>query len=106
MSRSLRSPAVLMTAYIALFIWNRPWHGSERPASRNGMQIVVAILLAIFAARGSRSARVVMITYSIIGCSPCSSAARIRAIEAARRHIASSDVLPGADRPACQYAHV
>jgi hypothetical protein len=67
MSRSLRSPAVLMAAYVALFIWNGPWLGSEIPAHRNGFQIFVAILLAIFAARGSQAARVVMITYSIVG---------------------------------------
>jgi hypothetical protein len=67
MSRSLRSPAVLMAAYVALFIWNGPWLGSQTPASRNGFQILVAILLAISAARGSRAARVVMITYSIVG---------------------------------------
>lgn len=67
MSRSLRSPAALMTAYVALFIWNGPWLGSEGPAHRNGVQIVVAVLLAVFAARGSRSSRVVMITYSIFG---------------------------------------
>jgi hypothetical protein len=65
MSRILRSPAVLMAAYVALFSWNGPWLGSEIPAHRNGFQILVAILLAIFAAKGSRAARVVMITYSI-----------------------------------------
>jgi hypothetical protein len=67
MRRSLRSPAVLMTAYIALFIWNGPWLGSGSPGQRNVFQILVAIVLAVFAARGSRAARVLMITYSIVG---------------------------------------
>jgi hypothetical protein len=56
-----------MAAYVVLFSWDGPWLGSEIPAHRNGFQILVAILLAIFAARGSRTARVVMITYSIVG---------------------------------------
>jgi hypothetical protein len=67
MARSLRSPAVLMAAYVALFSWNGPWLGSEIPAHRNAFQILVAIVLAMFAAKGSRAARVVMITYSILG---------------------------------------
>jgi len=68
MSRILRSPALLMTAYIALFSWDGPWLASASyPAHRNDVQIVIAVLLAVFAARGSRPARVVMITYSIYG---------------------------------------
>lgn len=67
MSRSLRSPAVLMAVYVVLFSWNGPWLGSEIPANRNGFQVLVAIILAIFAARGSRAARVAMITYSLAG---------------------------------------
>jgi hypothetical protein len=56
-----------MAVYVVLFSWNGPWLGSEIPAHRNGFQILVAIVLAIFAVRGSRVARVVMITYSILG---------------------------------------
>src|SRR5215469_15340743 len=67
MSRIFRSPEALMTGYVALFIWNGPWLGSQSPTHRNGPQIVVAVLLAVFAAGGSRSARVLMITYSLLG---------------------------------------
>jgi hypothetical protein len=67
MARSLRSPAALMTAYVLLFVWGGPWLGSAGSASRNAPQIAIAVVLAIFAATGSRSARVVMITYSMVG---------------------------------------
>jgi hypothetical protein len=66
-ARSLRSPAVLMTVYVAVFIWGGPWDGPGGTGGRNLSQIVIAVLLAVLAARGSRRARVLMITYSILG---------------------------------------
>jgi hypothetical protein len=66
-ARSLRSPAVLMAIYVAAFICGGPWLGSGSTAHRNAPQIAIAVLLAVFAARGSRSARVLMITYSVLG---------------------------------------
>ena len=67
MARSFRSPAVLMTVYVVLFICAGPWLGSEGTAHRNVPQIAIAVLLAILAARGSRMARSLMITYSVLG---------------------------------------
>jgi len=66
MARSFRSPAVLMTVYVALFICGGPWLGTST-ATRNGPQIAIAVLLAVLAARGSRTARVLMIIYSVLG---------------------------------------
>jgi hypothetical protein len=67
MARSFRSPAVLMTVYVALFICGGPWLGSGGTADRNVPQIAIAVLLAVLAARGSRMARGLMITFSVLG---------------------------------------
>jgi hypothetical protein len=67
MARSLRSPGVLMTLYVAVYIVGGPWLGSGSTGHRNIPQIVLAVLLAVLAARGRRSARVLMITYSLLG---------------------------------------
>lgn len=67
MALSLRSPAVLMTVYVAVFIYSGLWLGSGGTAHRNVPQIAIAVFLAVLAARGSRSARVLMITYSFLG---------------------------------------
>jgi hypothetical protein len=69
-ARSFRSPSVLMTVYIAVFICGGPWLGSGSTAHRNIPQIVIAVLLAVLAARGSRPARVLMIIYSVLGAFP------------------------------------
>lgn len=60
MARSLRSPAVLMAVYVGIFLYAGPWlaTGSEPDVP----QVVVAVLLAVLAARGSQAARVLMIT--------------------------------------------
>jgi hypothetical protein len=63
MARSLRSPAVLMTLYVAVYIVSGPWSTGHR----NVPQIGLAVVLAVLAARGSRWARVLMITYSLLG---------------------------------------
>jgi len=60
----LRTPAVLMTAYVGLFLYAGPSVGTGSGSHRD---VIVAILLAVFASRGSRVARVLMITYSVIG---------------------------------------
>ena len=65
-ARRLSSPAVLMTVYVAAFICGGPWLGSD-PARRNVPQIAIAVLLAVLAARGSRSARILMTSYSVLG---------------------------------------
>jgi hypothetical protein len=67
MARSLRSPGALMTVYVAVFICGGPWIGSASAAGRNVPQIAIAVLLAVLAARGSRPARVLMITYTVLG---------------------------------------
>jgi hypothetical protein len=67
MARSLRSPGVLMTLYVAVYIVGGPWLGSGSTGHRNVPQIALAALLAVLAARGRRSARVLMITYSLLG---------------------------------------
>jgi len=67
MARSLRSPAVLMTIYVAVFAYGGPWLGSGSTAGRNLPQLAIAALLAVLAARGNRPARILMITYSIAG---------------------------------------
>lgn len=67
MARCLRSPAVLMTIYVVLVWWDGPWLGTDNGAHRNGVQIIIAVVLAALAAKGSRAARVLMITYSIVG---------------------------------------
>jgi hypothetical protein len=65
--RWLRSPAVLMTAYVGLFLYAGPWIGPVGAAHRNGFQVLVAICLAWLACRGRRAPRVLMIAYSILG---------------------------------------
>jgi hypothetical protein len=67
MARSLRSPAGLMTIYVVLFILGGPWLGPDGAAPRNVPQIAIAVFLAVLAARGIRPARVLMISYSILG---------------------------------------
>jgi hypothetical protein len=64
----LRSPAVLMAVYLGLFVYMGPWLAlGSGPAHRNVVQVMVAVVLADLAMRGSRAARVVMITYSVLG---------------------------------------
>lgn len=65
--RWLRSPAVLMTAYVGLFLYAGPWVGPRALTHRNWVEVVVAIFLAWLACRGSRAARVLLIAYSILG---------------------------------------
>jgi hypothetical protein len=64
----LRSPAALMTAYVGLYLYAGPWVAlGSAPAHRNALEFVIAVVLAVLAARGSRAARVLMITFSILG---------------------------------------
>jgi hypothetical protein len=67
MTRSYRSSAVLMTVYVVVFSYGGPWLGSAGSAHRNVSQIAVAAILAVLAARGSRPARILMISYSVCG---------------------------------------
>jgi hypothetical protein len=55
-----------MTVYVAAFICGGPWLGSD-PARRNVPQIAIAVMLAVLAARGRRSARILMTSYSVLG---------------------------------------
>jgi hypothetical protein len=70
MARTLfRQPAVLMAAYVAVFAYAGPWLTTGPTMShRSGGELAVAVVLAILSARGSRSARVLMIAYSAVGC--------------------------------------
>jgi hypothetical protein len=69
MARSLlRHPAVLMTTYVAVFAYAGPWLTTGPTSHRNIAELAVAVVLAILAARGSRLARFLMITYSAVGC--------------------------------------
>lgn len=63
----LRSPAVLMTVYVVVFVLAGPWIATGPSARRNLPEVVIAVVLAIFAALGIRAARVLMITYSALG---------------------------------------
>jgi len=64
-ARSLhRSPAVLMAAYVALFAYAGPYTTRGRSIA----ELALATALATLAVRGSRAARVLMITYSALGC--------------------------------------
>jgi len=67
LERWVRSPGLLMTAYVGLFLYAGPWVGPGDPARRNWVEIVVAVFLAWLACRGSRPARVLLIAYSILG---------------------------------------
>ena len=67
MSRSFRSPAVLMIVYVGIFFLAGPWLATGTAAHRNLTQLAIAVVLAVAAARGSRAARVLMITYSALG---------------------------------------
>jgi hypothetical protein len=66
--RWLRSPAILMTAYVGLYVYAGPFVtiGSTR-GRRSAVEIIIAVVLAVLAVRGSRAARVLMITYSLFG---------------------------------------
>ena len=66
-TRWLRSPAVLMTAYVGLYVYAGPFVtiGSAH-GHRSAFQIIIAVVLAVLAVRGSRVARALMITYSFI----------------------------------------
>lgn len=66
----LRRPAVLMAAYLAVFAFAGPYLHvpAARMAHRSVAELVVAVVLAVFAARGSRAVRVMMIAYSAFGC--------------------------------------
>jgi hypothetical protein len=55
-----------MTVYVALFSYGGPWLTAGSADHRSAGQIVIAIVLAVLAARGSRTARVLMITYSVM----------------------------------------
>jgi hypothetical protein len=63
----LRSPAVLMTAYVVVFVLAGPWIAAGPAARRNIPEVLIAIVLGIFAAFGIRAARILMITYSTLG---------------------------------------
>jgi hypothetical protein len=65
--RGLRSPAVLMTVYLVIFVVMGPWIAAGPTARRNLPEVLIAIVLAIFAALGVRAARILMITYSALG---------------------------------------
>jgi hypothetical protein len=65
--RWLRSPVLLMTVYMGLFLYAGPWVGPGGVAHRNWVEFVVAMCLAWLACRGSRAARVLLIAYSILG---------------------------------------
>ncbi|HEX9035077.1 MAG TPA: hypothetical protein VF834_24820, partial [Streptosporangiaceae bacterium] len=67
MARSLRSPVVLMTAYVVIFWYAGPWLATGCAPHRNVPQVAVWVLLAMLAARGSRPARMLMIIYSAVG---------------------------------------
>lgn len=67
MSRWSRSPAVLMTAYLAIFLYAGPWARTGGAPHRNIVQVLVAVALAVSASRGSRAARALMIAYSAAG---------------------------------------
>ena len=67
MTQGLRSPAVLMTVYVGLFLYAGPWLGTGSPPHRNVPQALVAVLLMVLACRGSRAARALMIIYSARG---------------------------------------
>lgn len=62
-----RRPAVLMVAYVGLYLVAGPWFGTGGSAHRNAPQFTVVALLAWFAARGSRAARVLLIATSLAG---------------------------------------
>ena len=69
MARSLlRHPAVLMAGYVAVFAYAGPFVTQGPTPHRSLAELAVAVVLAILAARGSRPARVLMITYSGFGC--------------------------------------
>jgi hypothetical protein len=67
MARSLRSPAVLMMVYVSVFVFAGPWLTTGPGAHRNLPELLIAVVLAMLAAHGSRAARVLMITYSCVG---------------------------------------
>lgn len=54
-TRWLRSPAVLVTAYVGLYVYAGPFVtiGSTH-AYRSAFEIIIAVALAVFAVRGSR----------------------------------------------------
>jgi hypothetical protein len=66
----LRSPAVLMAAYVAIFAYAGPYQylSADSAGHRSFDQLAIAVVLAILAARGSRVARMLMIIYSAFGC--------------------------------------
>lgn len=69
MARSpLRQPAILMAIYVAIFAYAGPWLTTGPTPRRNIAELALAVVLAIIAARGSRSARVLLIAYSAVGC--------------------------------------
>jgi hypothetical protein len=65
----LWSPALLMGVYLALFFVSvSPWLTLGNGTARvSVVQIIAAPVLAVLALRGSRVARVLMITYSLVG---------------------------------------
>jgi hypothetical protein len=68
MARAIRSPAVLMTAYVLLGVCNGPWVKLDNgPAHRSLIGIAVVALLAVCAAQGARFARVLLMALSAIG---------------------------------------
>ena len=67
MARSLRSPAFLMTVYVAVVVFVGPWLSTGHTVHRNFPELLIAVVLATFAAHGNRAARVLMITYSCLG---------------------------------------
>jgi hypothetical protein len=69
MARSLlRRPGVLMAAYVVIFAWAGPWLSTGPAADRNLIELGLAVVLAIFAAHGSRAARVLIVAYSAVAC--------------------------------------
>jgi hypothetical protein len=64
--RWLQSPALLMAAYVGLFLYAGPF-GPVDSAHRDWLPALVVICLVWLACRGSRTARVLLIAYSILG---------------------------------------
>jgi hypothetical protein len=62
-----RRPAVLMAAYVGLYLAADPLFGTGSSLHRSAPQFAVAVVLAWLTARGSRVARVLLIAESVAG---------------------------------------
>jgi len=67
LARIIRSPAALMTAYVVVFALSELASAARPTARADVLELLIAVVLAVLAVRGSQLARILMIIYGSLG---------------------------------------